>query len=136
MGDHLVTPTHGNTEGHYECAILVELNDLILAEMGYSWRNPPPTNWVEYHVPEFLPRAQAYITNRGEPPWGMKDPRVTLLLPLWLEAFTSMNIDVITIAVGRDVHRIADSYVRRANPTDPTYEQALDLTLAYHRRMV
>lgn len=120
MGRHLLPPSDSNPEGHYEDRRLVDLNDDLLESCGGTWCSPPP----------FLPHQDSdefeamwrlcshYISERmvGDPAkWGMKDPRLVLLWPLWHRAFVDWAnlIELIKVPVMRDPIMAARSYVAR-----------------------
>lgn len=111
--------------GHYEDRWLVELNDAILQDWGGSWNNPPDQREP---APHFINQAAAYIEGRGEPQWGMKDPRMVLTWPVWRFAFMHYTYDVILCKVLRDPVNVAESLSERDNtPLIDNY----DLTCRY-----
>ena len=86
-------PAHptDNPRGYWEPRWANELNDEILEACGSSWLTPYglPDDWRD--TPAVAPLADrlrreldAHLS--GEGPWGWKDPRTSLTLPLWQEA--------------------------------------------------
>jgi hypothetical protein len=111
--------------GYGEATAFRLLNERLLAAVGAQWDNPAPflaardrslfagrcllsiqSGTFGSLRREFLNRAHG-----GQPAaWGWKDPRNSLTLPYWLQAFPSARI----VHVRRNPDRIADSLLRRA----------------------
>lgn len=76
-----------NPKGFFENYQVIDINDNILKELGYSWANP------YYKQPGLEhPVFKKYYNNAvsvlresysSYPLWGLKDPRICLLLPFW-----------------------------------------------------
>lgn len=84
----LVPPNPANPDGYWEHAGFQRLNDAVLTELGGGWERPPelPSRWRD--EPRLVPlerEARALLRSlRRATPWGWKDPRTSLTLPLWL----------------------------------------------------
>ncbi|RLB63771.1 MAG: hypothetical protein DRH08_10630 [Deltaproteobacteria bacterium] len=112
----LLPPAPSNKWGHWEDKHLVTLNDKILHDFECEWNKPP--HWLDVEDDRYahVPRAVDYIKNRGLGQWGIKDPRLVLLWPIWREAFRQFpDIDLIVVSPWRDPAAIADSLVARNN---------------------
>ena len=118
----------GNPDGHYECRRLVALNDEILRAHGATWDKPPGDVWKDRYVGPVVD----YIESRGEPQWGIKDPRLVLLWPIWEVAFDKFGYDLIKVKVYRNPDRIVDSLYRRDGTLPDT---AREITEHYHKKM-
>jgi len=85
MGRRLVAPHLSNPDGHFEDIDVVNVNDQLLGMVGSDWRfhdeAPLPTNEISVSL------LQPYLAKRDEAHaksgWGVKDPRISLFLPLW-----------------------------------------------------
>lgn len=100
---------------HHEARFFQRINDWLLAESGGSWEHPQPMIDLlaseEFRAPavDFLRynlrtlRSFSFLGPRHWPthrrldqgmrsPWGWKDPRTSLTLPLWLEVFPDAKI--------------------------------------------
>lgn len=130
MGDRLLPANRSNPWGHYEDTVLVHLNDQILHACGGSWATPP--TWPDPPDPDLVDRAISYIADRGEPPWGCKDPRMVLVWPVWAAAFNQFNYDVIVVKALRDPAMSAVSLMYR---DDGSLDEARRLIDAYHDRL-
>ena len=107
-----------NQWGHWEDRELVALNDRILNKLGAAWNDPPSLEVVISRKDEFLPMAVNYVRSRisahagGQ--WGIKDPRLVPLWPIWKAAFdTFHDIDLITVTPRRNEVAIAESLHKR-----------------------
>ena len=116
LGDEALLMAAGpdNAAGYWENRLVREVDDLVLAELGGSWDQPPPLDPGWQHDPALAPlRAeaadvldQAFGPAGDRPPcYGWKDPRLSLLLPFWE---TVVPIDL-TVVVVRDPAQVADS---------------------------
>lgn len=83
LGDVLTSAPY-NKKGNRENPAIWPINDAILSRAGAAWDAPPEgvVPWASEHVAEAKQFLEAY---RHLPePWGIKDPRITLLLDGWL----------------------------------------------------
>jgi len=123
MYDQEISATKGNKEGHAEDVDFVRLNEKMLADMGASWSNPPTEdvvhNWTKKEAHELV-KAKA----EGQKMWGWKDPRTSLLLPVYQEALEG---DVYLIACFRKPQKVAESlHARDGMPLDKAKRLAED----------
>jgi len=99
MGHRLVSAHLSNPDGHFEDIDIVGINDRLLAEAGTDWR---------FHDETPLPRAetsfsalQRYVVARdashGRAGWGVKDPRISLFLPVWNRLLDSRGRFILVI---------------------------------------
>lgn len=100
--------------GHSEAQFFQELNLWLLKEAGGSWEHPGPildllatenfreplVEFLRYNVGtlramQFIGPAR-WIRHRNlanlDEPWGWKDPRTTVTLPLWLDVFPDARV--------------------------------------------
>ncbi|HVS02570.1 MAG TPA: hypothetical protein VMT16_07355 [Thermoanaerobaculia bacterium] len=87
----LVGPTEENLKGFWERSDVRLLDDEMLAAAGGSWWRPPPPGFADDLRPSRRRRLEMRareIVHRLEPfrPWAIKDPRLSLVLPLWRPA--------------------------------------------------
>jgi len=88
--ERLMAADAGNPSGYYEVQEIGDLNDELLAALGGGWDCPPPLNdgWeLEPAMMPYYRRAASLVGTRlPKDRWLVKDPRITLLLPLWRRA--------------------------------------------------
>lgn len=137
-GEGMVPASDSNRRGHYEHQRLVDFNDRVLRDVSYAWDDPPPVNdmglWGDV-CDKWADQAAQYLQSRWEATgqFGMKDPRCTVLWPMWELAFRLLadRLDPILVVAHRDADKVAASLARRDN-MDP--DQALRLVLEYQVR--
>ena len=91
LGDQLLGAREGNTAGHWEPIPVIELNERLLAALGRTWDDPRDmeSGWLQNSgVQALLPEASLllgrdYLSRTN---WLIKDPRLSRLLPFWLQA--------------------------------------------------
>jgi len=129
LGD-VITASPANEKGNRESWALMALHEDLLRKAGGSWNQPPgqPVAWGRLH----RGIRDAYIASFADSPlWGFKDPRSLLVLEGWLEAVPGLE----TIGIFRHPQEVANSLQERS-PWLFTIETALDLWLAYNRRLL
>lgn len=128
--EELLAPQEDNPEGFFERTDVVACNDLMLGAAGSSWSNPFSGN--KYNSPDesnsITLKAKAII-EKLHSPWGLKDPRMCLTLPLWEPVLGEAPVYVVVL---RNPLAIAQSlYKRNKIPVD----YALDLWAFYMARL-
>lgn len=93
-------PSPANAKGHWERPRINDLHDLILGDLGRSWPSathalPLPAQWQDApqimpHLAMLRPMLQTLIRSHARP--GIKDPRLSRLLPLWQGWLSNMRI--------------------------------------------
>lgn len=101
-------------ETNNEALFFLRLNEWLLAQTGHAWDNPPDAaGWpgdmamrqaLYQGVCDVLPTLDAVsfwglrgLVSRRNPfgasfPWGWKDPRNTITLPVWLDVFPDARV--------------------------------------------
>jgi hypothetical protein len=119
LGSNMI-PAHSehNAKGHWEHREVVALNDRVLASMERTWHDERglPDGWSK------PPTADAFIgviktllqrEFASSPLWGLKDPRLCRLLPIWLEAITEIGAKSFFILALRHPEEVTRSLARR-----------------------
>ncbi|MDH3403498.1 MAG: hypothetical protein OES32_00930 [Acidobacteriota bacterium] len=119
FGANLVAAQHDNVRGYYEHRRILALHDRLLTACGSSWDDPAPRDW---EAAAGRDRAELF---RGElrsileeefgtsELWGVKDPRLSRLLPLWLPVLEAVGATPHVLVASRAVVEIASSLARR-----------------------
>lgn len=95
LGDDLLGSEPSNPHGHYEDNEVIDIHQGLLEVNGLDWK--VRTSFDPY-VPDRLWGAMADLVRRRSAtgrPWGFKDPRVCLFLPLWLHIVPEARILVV-----------------------------------------
>lgn len=121
-------------EQNNESRFFIKLNDWILRELGGRWDAPESVIDIESHTKRHVDAIELYIRDQLKSPrsleylgvteflkfrsifgiqnaWCWKDPRTTLLLPLWLRIFPKAKI----IHIVRHGVDVANSLAVRTN---------------------
>jgi hypothetical protein len=127
-------PDSNNTEGFWESRSFLRLNDAILRELGGSWDHPPQRDaagWENEPSLHLLRKKASELVRRfeGREPWGWKDPRNCLTLPLWQKLVPAMKVLICV----RNPLAVAESLWLR---NQISYADSFDLWLTYNRRVL
>lgn len=112
--DDLMPADIGNPEGYFELLSVVHANDELLAHFGGRWDSPPefPPNWTTDDAAlEFVQKGRSDVRDLFESDrYLLKDPRISLLLPLWRQITNDVGCAVVIV---RDPLEVAASLHRR-----------------------
>jgi len=82
-----MNPAPENPEGFFERIDVMQLNDSILKKLGGSWQAPPnlgPESWFSIDQNLFSHyRSSLDLFSGSFNSWFVKDPRISLILPMW-----------------------------------------------------
>jgi predicted nucleic acid-binding Zn-ribbon protein len=118
LPDRLVGAEPGNERGHWEPASLVEIDDEILAATGSAWDDASPFDMADLRTPAGR-GFRARILRVLETEYGngnlllVKDPRISRLLPFWLDALEEYGVDPRVILPIRNPVEVAQSLASR-----------------------
>ncbi len=120
LGSNLIPPAVGiNDKGFWEDNDVVELNEEILRALGRTWLNTlseiNETEMTKIYRLGFFDRAVDLIKKKTEniPVFGLKDPRISRLLPFWFDVFARCDLRVDCLLALRNPMSVADSLVKR-----------------------
>jgi hypothetical protein len=136
MAEHAAPSPH-NQRGHWERAPVNDLNDRIFDTFGRAWDSAAhvlalPPHWLgDPRVQAVRAALVAYLRPLKEwgSPWGLKDPRIARLLPLWRQVFADLEISPRYVFCIRDPAQVARSLTAR---DDLAREQAEYRWLVYN----
>ena len=119
-GDQLIAPVTGvNDQGFFEDERVVAANDAVLHALGRDWRLPIPLadDWPQTPaVASLRPQIRAQLTAQQQHAlWLLKDPRLCMLLPLWVEELTALGIEPRVVMIYRSPGPVANSLAARDN---------------------
>ena len=120
-GPLLAGDTH-NPEGYFERADVTALQEQLLIDLDRWWpsprgMNPLPPHWLssdrgQQAAQDLIALLQVEAEHQ-QGPWAIKDPRSSLLLPLWTQACKALNIPLQLLLAVRDPAEVMVSLVRR-----------------------
>jgi GT2 family glycosyltransferase len=98
LGEQLMPPSPDNPRGYWEHSEIVAINHRVMATMGWAWDDirPLPAEFESGEAAQLARRDIAAILHRdfsGSQLWGLKDPRLCRLMPLWTSVFAARQIE-------------------------------------------
>jgi len=111
-----------NPEGYFERADVTALQEELLIDLERWWPSPRgmqplPKGWLDSaRGQRALADLKALLSSESETqtgPWAIKDPRGSLLLPLWKQACTRLGIPLKLLLAVRDPAEVMVSLVER-----------------------
>jgi hypothetical protein len=118
LSPHLMPSHADNPSGYWEHLEIVEVHDALLHAFGSCWHEvcPLPDRWwLDERVDKYRAKIAAILRRDfGDTPlWGLKDPRLCRLLPLWLPLLRELRCAPHFALVGRSPWAIARSLHKR-----------------------
>jgi hypothetical protein len=119
LGERLMPPAPGNNEkGFFEDIDANALNNDLLAALGRSWDTVTalrPEDLEKVDLGPFRLRAVDLLRDRtaGKPVFGLKDPRISLVMPFWKSVFAHLGLDTSYVMCARHPLSVARSLHRR-----------------------
>jgi hypothetical protein len=128
----LLPPNVHNPEGFWEHRDFLLANDRIISAAGGTWDSPPPERPAGWEQSKALARCRqdaGRLVGRfcNREPWGWKDPRSCLTLPLWQSVIPGLKV---VICVRNPLAVAGSMWVRDGK----SYAESLDLWLTYNQR--
>lgn len=120
IGKSIMPPADENPKGFFENTRIVELNDKILEDLFSSWSDTlfiPEGWWGSGLFESHKQRLKDIFTEEfdRDKPVLIKDPRLCIVLPLYLDFFKQEGIEPLFLVCVRNPLEVANSLVRRNN---------------------
>jgi len=95
-----ISPNESNARGHWERWEIVRLNSEVLQYFGQDFYDPrhaqplPRGWWTDPAIRRIRDRIVRWLDERmaGSPTFGLKEPRVARLFPMWHEIFAHLGL--------------------------------------------
>lgn len=118
LGSEMLPPKFDNRHGYWEHRGIFELHELLLSKVGSAWHEyrPMAAGWQDgAEVAAIRGELTALLDRefRNAPLWGVKDPRLGRLLPLWLDALAELGVEPRFVILVRNPLEVVDSLERR-----------------------
>ncbi len=118
MPERLINAAADNPLGFWEPRDMVSLNDEILRTVGSGWDDVfsfRADTLLADRGEDFLPRARSVVSlNYAHTDLAViKDPRLSLLVPLWREALGAEGLPPVFVIMVRDPMEVAQSIAAR-----------------------
>lgn len=118
--DELMEKHETNPDGFYELNHIVDIQERILEICQSSWDS---CNWIENslfdddRIQVYKEHLKGYICQIYEKHnisfFGFKDPRTSILIPIWKEIFSELNLEALYIWAVRNPEEVVNSLLRR-----------------------
>jgi GT2 family glycosyltransferase len=97
LGDRMMNPSPDNPRGYWEHRDIIAVHHKLMAELGSSWDDirALPAGWERGEAALSAKQELAAILARDfaeTEVWGLKDPRLSRLLPLWNSLFDELRV--------------------------------------------
>lgn len=125
--DDLLSPAIDNPEGFWERRDVVDFNERLLNKFNLRWDAvcPLPYKWdLLEEVKPFRDELTDLILKKfsGHHLWAWKDPRTSIVLPLWKRVLNDLDVGLLCVFVVRNPLDVAVSLEKRNGfPHQKTY---------------
>ncbi|OJF69428.1 hypothetical protein BK026_11880 [Alteromonas sp. V450] len=117
FGTSLLDPSEDNPKGYFENKAVQAFNETLLTHRGYSWNDVffDVHSLDEETFADLVARAQKVLVNEYSSfsEFGVKDPRLCILFPIWYQACKNLGIKVKVVLAYREPDEIAQSLLKR-----------------------
>lgn len=116
LGEELLPPAPDNPKGFFENQRILRVHDTLLKELNSAWYDmrPLPLDWEQTSAASAARSALGEFTREEfseTPLWGIKDPRLSRVLPLWIDILRDETPKAVMLL--RDPREVAASLMRR-----------------------
>ncbi|MGB5550830.1 MAG: hypothetical protein WBO74_10085 [Thermoanaerobaculia bacterium] len=128
-----------NDLGFFELKEVHSFHERLLLSGGRTWDSPWPltTSWLDrFATPSFKAELASLLNRNFETSglWGVKDPRLCQLLPMWRRVLSDLAVEVAVIHIVREPAAVAASLGKRDGfSSDKSGALWLDHNLAAER---
>lgn len=118
FGKRLLPGRADNPKGYFEHEEVWQIHETLLNDLGSCWDDirPLPSGWLESDAAHHAAARLSDIVDRefsGMPLWGLKDPRLSRLFPLWFPILKERSIIPLVVLALRHPLEVAQSLHRR-----------------------
>lgn len=119
---HLIPADEHNPEGYFEWREVVDLQERLLIDLDRWWPSaqgnlPMPNRWLD-HPASLKARKELralllQVIKQQSDVWAIKDPRISRLMPLWLDLAAELAIPLRLVISVRDPAEVVCSLMHR-----------------------
>lgn len=119
LGNKLLLPSRDNPKGYFEHSDIVSLNKAFLNSHNLDddgLLGELPTDWLyDNRTEDFKNKIRDLILRdfSASEIFGLKDPRISILLPAYLEVFKELGIELRVIIANRNIQDVINSLHKR-----------------------
>lgn len=126
MGQSLLPANQYNKWGYFEDTEVVKIHNQLLTDLQRPWGSvrhtfPMPNDWLTSKAAGKARKAlTAYLkkeiaAHKKTGIWAVKDPRISLFLPLWAQITKDLDVQFKQVLCFRNVEAVAASLLERDN---------------------
>ncbi len=120
IGKHINKGDFSNSKGYFENAKLQQFNDKLFADLYTNWYNSliiPDQWWKKTEIKNQQPLLEGILKDEFQSSSAIliKDPRISILYPIYAEVLKKLKIDPSFIICTRDPGEVAASLKTRNN---------------------
>jgi GT2 family glycosyltransferase len=142
----LIPGDRHNPEGYFERSDITALQEELLIDLQRWWPSEAgllalPDGWLQtprsQRAAACLRRLLRADLAHQQGPWAIKDPRSSLLLPLWRQVTAELELPLRLLLAVRDPAEVVVSLIGRdGGPAGMTQARAEGLWLRHHRQLL
>ncbi len=117
LGENLLPSTAANETGFWEHREVVALHTEVYAVFGHDWNSVsklPALWWEDDRVRPLREKLAAMLKHdfSGNRLWGVKDPRLCDMLPMWRAVLAELNVTALCVLTFRNPVEVAKSLAK------------------------
>ena len=126
VSDNLNAASVANPLGTYEDAEIFKLQASLLVDLGVSPASPMPDGWLQekacFQAIDALGKLIESRLEANANIFGFKDPKTSMLIPLWVRVFNKLKLSPVYILAVREPGATISSFLRQYNNPAPIAE--------------
>lgn len=132
LGNDLMPPTTDNPKGYFENMDFFRVNEHFLIKNGLSWNKIGNIEKKPIITEENIQLLMRTIMKyKNHKVFGIKDPRICLLLPLYEQTCKELGIKIEYVYIERDKKSVINSIHKRDNLPKESVSKLIDGYLKY-----
>lgn len=118
LGSSFLEADSANPRGYWEHLEIYDTHERLLNSMGRVWHSifPFPEGYLQLSSMDFYKKQLINVVTRDfsrTKLWGLKDPRLCRLLPIWHSVFDAVGCEPLFVFVIRNPAEVVASLMRR-----------------------
>jgi hypothetical protein len=116
--ESLMEPRPDNPEGFWENQAVYDFHERLFGHLSHSWDSIlplPDLCWTKDSMRSYRAELRELISREfaSQPLWAWKDPRTSLVVPLWTDVLGELGVEMSYVIVVRNPLDVAASLKRR-----------------------
>lgn len=119
VSQNLTEASAANPAGPFEDFDIFQFQTSLITALGGSAAIPLPEDWIRdretFRAIDFLSEVMQNRLNTSKGLFGFKDPKTSMLIPMWIRIFNKLKISPIYVLAHRNIGSTVSSYLRQYN---------------------